>query len=191
MSMKNSNDTIWNRTSNLQICSAVPYLLCHRGPPILKLGRGKIQKNFQLGSESPIDAQTSMLGRSCEDRTTNDWRQADIITNILRLGADFNSKRTDHGRIDTNQIFPSSISRKERLIALFSTHSSPLQRAYSVAELLTKALDSTEVSSDQTQRMGGVRATVPGSVIVITVTNRQNMHRQDQGPTKAADHPQI
>jgi hypothetical protein len=29
MSTKNSNDTIWNRTSHLPICSTVPYPLCH------------------------------------------------------------------------------------------------------------------------------------------------------------------
>jgi hypothetical protein len=29
MSMKNSSDTIWNRTSDLPICSAVPEPLCH------------------------------------------------------------------------------------------------------------------------------------------------------------------
>jgi hypothetical protein len=29
MSMKNSNDTIWNRTSDLPICSTVPEPLCH------------------------------------------------------------------------------------------------------------------------------------------------------------------
>ena len=28
------NDIIWNRTSNLPICSTAPYPLCHRGPPI-------------------------------------------------------------------------------------------------------------------------------------------------------------
>ena len=67
-----------------------------------------------------------MLGRSCEDRRTNDGRQADIIINILSLGADFNAKRNDHGRIDANQISPSSISRNEDLIALFSTLLSPL-----------------------------------------------------------------
>jgi len=33
MSMKNSNDTIWNRTSDLPICSTAPWPLCHRGPP--------------------------------------------------------------------------------------------------------------------------------------------------------------
>jgi len=32
MSMKHSSDTIWNRTSDLPICSAVPYPLCYRGP---------------------------------------------------------------------------------------------------------------------------------------------------------------
>ena len=32
ISMKNSNDTIWNRTSDLPICSTAPYLLCYRGP---------------------------------------------------------------------------------------------------------------------------------------------------------------
>jgi len=30
--MKNSNDTIWNRTGDLPICSTAPYLLCYRGP---------------------------------------------------------------------------------------------------------------------------------------------------------------
>ena len=32
MSIKNSNDTIWNRTSDLPICSTAPYPLCYRGP---------------------------------------------------------------------------------------------------------------------------------------------------------------
>jgi len=31
MSMKNSNDTIWNRTTDLPICSAAPSPLCYRG----------------------------------------------------------------------------------------------------------------------------------------------------------------
>jgi len=31
MSMKNSNDIIWNRTSDLPICSTAPYPLCHSG----------------------------------------------------------------------------------------------------------------------------------------------------------------
>ena len=30
--MKNSNDTIWNRTSDLPICGTAPKTLCHRGP---------------------------------------------------------------------------------------------------------------------------------------------------------------
>jgi len=29
--MKNSNDTIWNRTSDLPICSKTPEPLCYRG----------------------------------------------------------------------------------------------------------------------------------------------------------------
>jgi hypothetical protein len=33
MSMKNSNDTIGNRSHNLLVCSAVPQPLCHRVPP--------------------------------------------------------------------------------------------------------------------------------------------------------------
>ena len=33
MSMKNSNDTTWNRTSDLPICNTAPYPLCYRGPP--------------------------------------------------------------------------------------------------------------------------------------------------------------
>jgi hypothetical protein len=32
MSIKNSNDIIWNRTSDLPICSTAPYPLCYRGP---------------------------------------------------------------------------------------------------------------------------------------------------------------
>jgi hypothetical protein len=33
MSMKNSNDTIRNRSRDLSVCSAVPQPLCHRVPP--------------------------------------------------------------------------------------------------------------------------------------------------------------
>ena len=33
--MKNSNDTIWNRTSDLPICSTAPWPLCHRGPRVV------------------------------------------------------------------------------------------------------------------------------------------------------------
>jgi len=33
MSMKNSHDTIWNRTSHLRICSTAPWWLFYRGPP--------------------------------------------------------------------------------------------------------------------------------------------------------------
>jgi len=32
--MKNSNDTSWDRTSDLQICSIAPYPLCYRGTPL-------------------------------------------------------------------------------------------------------------------------------------------------------------
>ena len=32
MSMKNSNDTIWDRTIDLPICSTAPLPLCRRGP---------------------------------------------------------------------------------------------------------------------------------------------------------------
>jgi hypothetical protein len=34
MSVEKSDDTIWNRISNLPICSTVPQPLCHRGPPL-------------------------------------------------------------------------------------------------------------------------------------------------------------
>jgi hypothetical protein len=34
MSMKNSSDTIANRTRDLPVCSAVPQPLCHRVPPL-------------------------------------------------------------------------------------------------------------------------------------------------------------
>jgi hypothetical protein len=30
--MKNSNNTIWNRTSDFPICSTAPKQLCYRGP---------------------------------------------------------------------------------------------------------------------------------------------------------------
>jgi hypothetical protein len=33
MSMKNSTETIWDRTNDLLICSTAPQPLCHRGPP--------------------------------------------------------------------------------------------------------------------------------------------------------------
>jgi len=39
MSMKNSNDTIWNRTSDLLICSTAPEPLCYRGPPYIYIYR--------------------------------------------------------------------------------------------------------------------------------------------------------
>ena len=40
--MKNSNDTSWDRTSDLPICSTEPCPLCHRGPkPKLYPGRDK------------------------------------------------------------------------------------------------------------------------------------------------------
>ena len=32
MSMRNSNDTIWKRASDLRICGTAPYPLRHRGP---------------------------------------------------------------------------------------------------------------------------------------------------------------
>ena len=32
ISLRNSNDTIWDRTSDLPICSTAPYPLCHHGP---------------------------------------------------------------------------------------------------------------------------------------------------------------
>ena len=35
MSMKNSNDTIWDRTSDLPICSTAPQTLCYRGPQLV------------------------------------------------------------------------------------------------------------------------------------------------------------
>jgi hypothetical protein len=39
MSMKNSSDTIWNRTRDLPICSAVPQQLRHRVPQIVMYTR--------------------------------------------------------------------------------------------------------------------------------------------------------
>jgi len=42
--MKNSNDTIWNRTSDL-ICSTAPKRLCYRGPLIIE-GTLKFVRNL-------------------------------------------------------------------------------------------------------------------------------------------------
>ena len=39
MSMKNSNDTRWDRTSDLPICNKAPYPLCYRGPPLLRYSK--------------------------------------------------------------------------------------------------------------------------------------------------------
>jgi hypothetical protein len=44
MSMKNSNDTIGNRTSDLPVCSAVPLPLRHRALLFLR-----VQNHFTLG----------------------------------------------------------------------------------------------------------------------------------------------
>ena len=160
-------------------CSTAPWPLCHRGP-ILKYGRDNIQKTLQLSSESPSDSRTSPLRRSCEDRRTNDGRQADIITNKLRPDAVFDTKGTDHGLTDENQIFPSSIWSNSFISYSFIPSASC---AYSTAGLLTKELAITVVRSGQAQRLDGARATVPRSVIVITVTGRQNM------PSGAGDQP--
>ena len=45
MSMKNSNDTSWDRTSDLPICSTAPQPLCYRGPNI---PLQPLQKNYIL-----------------------------------------------------------------------------------------------------------------------------------------------
>jgi hypothetical protein len=37
MSMKNSNDTIGNRSRDLSVCSAVPQSLRHRLPPVARV----------------------------------------------------------------------------------------------------------------------------------------------------------
>jgi hypothetical protein len=122
-----------------------------------------------------------MLGRSYENRRTHGGLQAHTINNTLRLAADFNTKRTDHGRIEANHIFPSSISRNEGLIALFSNSFIPFVTcAFSAAQLLTKELDIIEVKSDQAQRLYGVRATVPSFVILISVADRQSRAEPNQ-----------
>ena len=51
MSMKNSNETIWNRTSDLPINSAVPEPLCYRGPQPLP---GPLQYVYHSAVQSEI-----------------------------------------------------------------------------------------------------------------------------------------
>jgi len=48
MSMKNSNDTNWDRTSNLPICSTAPQPLCYRGPHIYRLREKKKNKKKKM-----------------------------------------------------------------------------------------------------------------------------------------------
>ena len=46
--MKNSNDTIWDRTSDLRICSTAPSL-CHRGPRnVPNLSTNKEDVSFRI-----------------------------------------------------------------------------------------------------------------------------------------------
>ena len=45
MSMKNLNETIWNRTSELSICSTATYSLCYHGPHLQHV-QGQITKLF-------------------------------------------------------------------------------------------------------------------------------------------------
>jgi hypothetical protein len=54
MSMKNSNDTIGNRTHDLQVCSAVTQTLRHRVPRII-LVRRDILKGLWGRSEDNIE----------------------------------------------------------------------------------------------------------------------------------------
>jgi hypothetical protein len=49
MSLKNSNDTIGNRTRDLPVCSVVPSPLRHRVPHSLGTGDGKLRTNQSSG----------------------------------------------------------------------------------------------------------------------------------------------
>ena len=47
--MKNSNDTIWNRTSDLPICSTAPYPLCYRGHHLcVQYNKGTLSENVAV-----------------------------------------------------------------------------------------------------------------------------------------------
>ena len=61
MSIKNSNDNIWNRTSDIPICSAAPQPLCYSGPRIYvgqiikrnsKTKHGEVQCNGNLDKDT-------------------------------------------------------------------------------------------------------------------------------------------
>jgi hypothetical protein len=58
MSMKNSNDTIWDRTSDLPICSTAPKPLCHRGLQLVNLVGFIIR--IHHGARSP-ECQTTFI----------------------------------------------------------------------------------------------------------------------------------
>jgi hypothetical protein len=51
MSMKNSNDTIGNRSRDLPVCGAVPQPLRYRVPPALY--KGQLQNNNILAKNTP------------------------------------------------------------------------------------------------------------------------------------------
>jgi hypothetical protein len=61
MSMKNSNATIWNRTSDLPICSRVPELLCHHQ-------RSPLQEVKEVFTS--LVKQTNKVGLETNDKKT-------------------------------------------------------------------------------------------------------------------------
>jgi hypothetical protein len=59
MSMKNFNDTIWDRTSDLPICSTTRQPLCHRGP---KVGTMNTQTWMDIKLQQKKNTDVSLCG---------------------------------------------------------------------------------------------------------------------------------
>ena len=60
--MKNFNDTIWNRTSDLPICSAAPHPLCHQ---VAKIENMYLRTDFRR----TVVHTTSIRNRALHDLT--------------------------------------------------------------------------------------------------------------------------
>jgi len=74
--MKNSNDTIWNRTSDLPICSPAPLPLCYRGLQIFAAFVGS-SSLYRLSYEVCL-----ISGRDNENKPIN---RVNILMAILIL----------------------------------------------------------------------------------------------------------
>ena len=69
MSLKNSDDTIGNRTHDLRVCSVVPSPLRHRAPHCTE--RGDIKYLVKNMLHSRIACQKSNVERAMIERTAN------------------------------------------------------------------------------------------------------------------------